>query len=488
MSIVLRKFQESDIPYKVKWINDEENNKFLHYDLPLREDKTLEWFRSVQNRTDRIDYTVLYNDEPAGLIGLINIDHKNKKAEYYICLGGKRFKGKGIAYIASDILIRDSFERFGLNKIYLYTEIDNVQAQSLFEKIGFVKEGLLKSDLLYYDRVIDRYVYGLNVPSFVNGSLKRIKSNNLITTPIYELNQRINSNILYIKRDDLIPFSFGGNKARKAFLFFEDIKKENADCVVTYGSSSSNHCRVISNIAAAKELPCYIISPTEDNSPTYNSMMIELFGAKVIQCPVSEVNVTIDKLISELKTQGHNPYFIQGGGHGNIGTQAYVNAYQEILDYEKSKEVYFDYIFFAAGTGTTQAGLICAKVMNNDDRNIVGISIARKKPYGGQVVLDSVNSYLKSVGRDSISLKHITFVDDYVVDGYGTYNKDILRTTKEVLIRDGIPMDPTYTGKAYWGMKEYIMKNKIINKNILFIHTGGAPLFFDGLGDLMNVR
>lgn len=43
-------------------------------------------------------------------------------------------------------------------------------------------------------------------------------------------------------------------------------------------------------------------------------------------------------------------------------------------------------------------------------------------------------------------------------------------------------MDTTYTGKAYWGMKEHIKKYQITEKNILFIHTGGTPLFFDDLG------
>ena len=78
MEIKIRKFQQDDIPYKVKWINDTDNNQFLHYDLPLREDKTLLWFNSVRDRTDRADFTITYNGEPAGLIGLLNIDNKNR--------------------------------------------------------------------------------------------------------------------------------------------------------------------------------------------------------------------------------------------------------------------------------------------------------------------------------------------------------------------------------------------------------------------------
>ncbi len=41
MNVKIRRFEEKDIPYKVKWINDERNNKYLHYDLPLTEEKNI---------------------------------------------------------------------------------------------------------------------------------------------------------------------------------------------------------------------------------------------------------------------------------------------------------------------------------------------------------------------------------------------------------------------------------------------------------------
>ncbi|MDG5815668.1 GNAT family protein [Chitinispirillales bacterium ANBcel5] len=168
MEIRIRKFIEQDIPYKVKWINDCENNKYLHYDLPLREDKTLVWFNSIKNSTRRADYTITCNGEPAGLIGLLNIDKVNRKAEYYVTLGEKKFKGKGIATEASDLLIKESYNSFGLNKIYLYTEVDNTSAQKLFERIGFIREGLLREDLIKNGRKIDRFAYGLYIEEYIS--------------------------------------------------------------------------------------------------------------------------------------------------------------------------------------------------------------------------------------------------------------------------------------------------------------------------------
>ena len=42
------------------------------------------------------------------------------------------------------------------------------------------------------------------------------------------------NNKLYIKRDDLLPFSFGGNKVRKALYFFDDLLSNQYNYVITY--------------------------------------------------------------------------------------------------------------------------------------------------------------------------------------------------------------------------------------------------------------
>ena len=225
---------------------------------------------------------------------------------------------------------------------------------------------------------------------------------NYVATPIYRMDYVDSHNDFYIKRDDLFPISFGGNKARKAVLFYEDINKKGSDCVVSYGSHSSNHCRVIANQAARYNLKCHIISPEEDGHPSANGRLIELFGATITRCHLSQVSKVIDEKIKELIEKGHKPYFIPGGGHGYIGTKAYVVAYQEIVAYEKEKGVHFDYIFLATGTGTTQAGLVCGKAVHGDERTIVGISIARKNPHGIEVVEKSVIEYLSLTYTDMV--------------------------------------------------------------------------------------
>ncbi len=292
-----------------------------------------------------------------------------------------------------------------------------------------------------------------------------------------------NGNHLWMKREDLIPFSFGGNKARKAQLFFHEIDGGDFDCVVTYGSGSSNHCRIVANECCCRGLDCYIISPEETDESTFNSQMMQMFGAERIIVPVAQVHETIEGVLVALKEKGKHPYFIEGGGHGNIGTEAYVRCYQEIKEQEEAIGVHFDYIFFASGTGTTHAGLVCGHLLSKDERNIIGISIARKNPRGRDVVVDSVRNYLGCRAVEKDIQNATVFIDDYT-SGYGKDNERVAETIDYVLRTYGIPLDETYTGKAFMGMMDYL--KSVENKNILFVHTGGTPLFFDALRKMSN--
>lgn len=309
------------------------------------------------------------------------------------------------------------------------------------------------------------------------------KKNTKQNTVIEKLLCSFNQNEIFVKREDLLPFSFGGNKARKAKKFFDYIIENKYEIVATYGSSSSNHCRVVANFAFKHGIECYIVSPEEEYKETSNSKMIELFGAKIIKAPLDKIKETIDCLMEKL-TKNKKAYFIQGGGHGNLGTEAYVEVYNEILDYEKENKVKFDYIFLASGTGTTQAGLACGAILNDEDsEKIIGISIARKNPRGKAVVEESIKDYLESISYNG-KVPSVIFDDSYICGGYGKYNDQIVGIIKEVISKEGIPLNTIYTGKAFWGMREYLQKHKIIGKRVLFINTGGTPLFFDDLKEI----
>ena len=85
------------------------NNTFLHYDLPLEIDKTEVWLENNKDRTDRYDAVIEADGVPVGLIGLLSVDARHKKAEYYVTIGEREYLGRGVAGRASKLLLEYAF-------------------------------------------------------------------------------------------------------------------------------------------------------------------------------------------------------------------------------------------------------------------------------------------------------------------------------------------------------------------------------------------
>ena len=61
------------------------------------------------------------------------------------------------------------------------------------------------------------------------------------------------------KRDDALPFAFGGNKVRKMQLVAADALNAGADTLITSGGIQSNHARVTAAAAAKLGLRCILV-------------------------------------------------------------------------------------------------------------------------------------------------------------------------------------------------------------------------------------
>lgn len=308
-----------------------------------------------------------------------------------------------------------------------------------------------------------------------------------MTTPIMQC-LHPNSNHIYIKRDDLIPFSFGGNKVRIANEFFADMKKKNCDCIIGYGNARSNLCRIIANMSKYYGIKCYIVSPLDNDgtrTETANSLIVNACGAETVLCKKEDVAQTLEHTMELCKKNGYRPYYINGDSHGNgneaVPVKAYAKAYQEIKDYETENNIIFDYIFCALGTGMTYSGLLAGKTAVHDPVKIIGISIARETEKEKPIIEKYLNCYFSVSAHWDFEI-----TDKYLCGGYAKYNQDIIDTIKNMLLKEGISLDPTYTGKAFWGMQQYLAEHAEKNKNVLFLHTGSAPLFFDNIKRILG--
>ncbi len=309
---------------------------------------------------------------------------------------------------------------------------------------------------------------------------------------IYFLEKHGDANI-YIKREDLHPFSFGGNKVKIAQELFADLEDRGFSSVISFGSPTSNMNRAVAHMAASKGIPCYVVMKRDpdshssflsDGSMPMNEYLVRMSGAEVIDCPPDRVRETIGAVIAHSEGKGERPYYIYGDstGHGNeeVLMRAYGKQYWPIREYEREQATDFRHIFLPVGTAATVSGLIASISEGyevEDPRvKVHGISIARPVP----AVQEAVRAFLSSCGYDTdlcFSIADVT--DTYLGEGYGSSSGAPVRELiRDMMRQHGLPLDPVYTGKAFYGMLREIDRLRI-GGDVLFIHTGGLPLYMD---------
>ena len=294
-------------------------------------------------------------------------------------------------------------------------------------------------------------------------------------TPIQYLGTGPRGQRIYIKRDDLLGFSFGGNKCRIAEVLLQDMKEKGCDFFVSYGSRKSNLNRVVGTLCKAEKIPCLVITALEDGEKedTFNSRILERMEIQSVFCDKSHVRETVEQTLADLREKRYHPYYIYGDstGKGNESAvrKAYAAAYEEIRQWEKQNRIYFRQIFHASGTGMTQGGLVAGQKAASGQEQIIGISVARNAARGAVEVARFAG----------VPVDQVCFLDEYLCGGYGKYEEEIERTIEHVMEQYGIPLDPTYTGKAFTGMMKWLETHGNDDDPVLFIHTGGTPLYFD---------
>ena len=281
-------------------------------------------------------------------------------------------------------------------------------------------------------------------------------------------------NGIKVFRDDLYPFLGGGNKGRKIKFIEQDILKKNSNAVVTTGGIHSNHCRAVAVMAAQNGWACTLVLHGDRQKweqATGNALIMRLSGAKIVFCGASEIGQSMDDAMQQYASEQLAPYYIWGGGHTLAGGLAYIEAIGTLQSYSQTHSWSPDYIFHASGTGSTQAGILAGLDKYNLSSRVIGISVARRREPAEKMVVEFYDSLCAQYNIKSTH-RQVTVLDDYLCGGYEQFDQHLLQLSRESIKNFGFALDTTYSGKAFYGMQQFIQQNNI-KGNILFWHTGG---------------
>jgi len=161
--IKIRIHKKIDIPFRVKWLNNSNANKFVGDNIgettTLKKQK--EWFDNYQKNKNKKFFTITDNGKPIGFMGLSNINKVNKNGDLFIMIGDDDYRGKGVGKIVMNWLIDYGFKKLKLYKINLGVIADNVPAVKLYKKLGFKIEGTMIDEVRYKNNYYDFYSMAL---------------------------------------------------------------------------------------------------------------------------------------------------------------------------------------------------------------------------------------------------------------------------------------------------------------------------------------
>ncbi|MHB8892830.1 MAG: GNAT family N-acetyltransferase, partial [Candidatus Limnocylindrales bacterium] len=158
-AIYLRAAERDDIPLFTVWMNDYRTARTLGPRAPISLPAEEQWFEHMLAGQGKGGYhfvaCLLEDDRAIGTIGLADLDPINGNARVGIAIGAPEDRGKGHGTDMLRALLAFGFGSLRLERIWLDVYDFNAGARRVYERVGFVHEGVLRHALFHESRYAD---------------------------------------------------------------------------------------------------------------------------------------------------------------------------------------------------------------------------------------------------------------------------------------------------------------------------------------------
>ena len=150
-NIILRPITAADAAAMFASLADAESMRLTGTQGSFSYDQVRQHCQRIEGADDRADYAITRKDDSTyiGETVLNNIDWENRSANYRIALAEQRLFGKGFGTEATRLILDYGIRTLGLHRIELEVYDFNPRARYVYEKVGFVQEGVRRDVLLW---------------------------------------------------------------------------------------------------------------------------------------------------------------------------------------------------------------------------------------------------------------------------------------------------------------------------------------------------
>ena len=296
---------------------------------------------------------------------------------------------------------------------------------------------------------------------------------------------------LFVKRDDLTGFAFGGNKVRALEFRMADARAKGCDAFTVTNIGQSNHARLHSAACTRLGMKMVIVKPSApDEEVTGNLLLDRMLGVEIFEAHGRKVDEALDEVDQRLRAEGYTPYHSTREPFSRLaGTVAYLEASIELRDQLRAAGVETERAHLFLVHGTSAAGLALGGKLLGLGWRVHAVSVGGSHD---QVVEMELNQAARVAELLELPARLDPSEFDVHAEYVGARYADVTPATLEAIRlaarSDAIFCDPVYTGKALSGLIGEVRGGRVPADAVpVFLHTGGLPIIFayhDVLKDL----
>lgn len=149
--VILRPITVNDAVNMFTSLSDNESMRLTGTHQSFTFDQVQQHCQRIEKADDRADFAIMHKetDEYLGEAVLNDIDWENRLANFRIALANKNLFGQGYGTEATQLIVDFGFRTLNLHRIELEVFDFNPRAQHVYEKVGFVYEGIRRDVLLW---------------------------------------------------------------------------------------------------------------------------------------------------------------------------------------------------------------------------------------------------------------------------------------------------------------------------------------------------
>jgi D-cysteine desulfhydrase len=300
-------------------------------------------------------------------------------------------------------------------------------------------------------------------------------------SPVQRL-ENLGHDDLWIKRDDVVSSVYGGNKVRKLEFVLADAIERRQRRVVTIGAIGTNHGLATAIFCRRMGLDCTLLlfDQPVTSYVRRNLLLAHGHGAELVYARgVIRMGIRY-YLGSRLKYR--RACFLYAGGSSPLGTLGAVSGALELAaQVQQGLCPAPDYVICPTASNGTMGGLSLGFMLAGLETRVIGVRVSMKNV--GPLPLNTpgtVVRMMKSVHRliaeHSPSLPDLEFrepllLQSYCGEGYGCPSPEGNRALEIFREREGIALDPVYTGKTCAALLDFIEEPGRAKDTILYWHT-----------------